>query len=107
MVVVCITSHVVIVRWTRPPPVGHFVGLRFLYVALDTHPFFPSCAVPGQFFLMAAAADVARCVISVLAGPSWRTGVLLVVAGSFYGFCCPLSFTFRSSTPCVATFPCA
>ena len=47
-------------------------------------------------------------VVFVLAEPSsWRTGVVLVGAGSFLGFCCPLPSAFWSPTTCVAVFPCA
>ena len=47
-----------------PPPVRHFVGLRFLYRAPDSHPLFPSHAASGPFFLTAAAAGVPCGVVS-------------------------------------------
>ena len=38
-----------------PPPVWHSVGLRFLYGALDSPPFFPPHVASGRCFLPAAA----------------------------------------------------
>ena len=38
-------------RPRNPPPVGHSVGLLFLYRALDRHPFFPSRVASGRCVL--------------------------------------------------------
>ena len=74
-------------RASPPPIVRRSAGLWFLYEALDTHPFFPPRAVSGHCFLTAAAACVPCGVLSGLAEPSsWRTGVVLVVAGHFTPF---------------------
>ena len=86
-----------------PPPVRHYVGLLFLYGALDSHPFFHSHVALGRCVLSAAAAGAPAGVVSAFAEPSgrcagagldvadavcasaapssWRTAVVLVVAG--------------------------
>ena len=81
-------------------PARHSVGLRFLYGALDSHPFFPPHVASGQRFLTAAAAS----------GPLWcRRRVSGAQQSShrwsFYGFCRPRPSTSGSSTTCLAVFP--
>ena len=60
---------------TPRPPVLHSVGLRFLYRALNGHPFFPLRAASGRCVLSAAAARTRCGVVSALAEPSsWGAG---------------------------------
>ena len=69
-------------RRPPPPPVGHSVGLLFLYGALDGHPFFPSHVASGRCFLSAAAASALAGVVYAFAEPSgWCVGAVLNVAG--------------------------
>ena len=89
------------------------VQLLFLHRALDGHPFFPAHAVLGRYILTAASVCVPAAVISASAEPSsWHTPGLCwlvrwLVWWLFYGFCCPLPSTLRSSSTCLAPFPCA
>ena len=48
----------------------HFVGLLFLYGALDSHPLFPSHVASGRCILSAAAVGAPAGVVSTFAEPS-------------------------------------
>ena len=94
---------------STPPPVWHAVRLRFLYGALDSHPFFPSHVASGRCVLSAAAAGVPCGVVAALAEPSgWRTGGCAGGCGGRLTVVAAHSpSAFRSTTTCLAAFPCA
>ena len=83
-----------------PPWTRYSVWLLFLYGALDSHPFFPSHVASGRCILSAACScwcrfrargaqllvcrgcvDVAGAICALAVPSSWRTAVVLVVAG--------------------------
>ena len=72
---------------------GHYVGLLFLYGALDSHPFFPSHGVSGHCILTAAAAGVPAGVVSAFAERRrWCAGAVLVASGAVYTLVVPSSW---------------